>query len=65
MPLEEVNITAGVVSVTFIDNKSQDSDCRNTHLKLRGQKLDVLVEHMQGALAAKVYQALFAPSCIT
>ena len=47
-------MTAGIVSVVFDDNQSQDADAINTHLKLRGQKLDLLLEVMQGAVATKV-----------
>lgn len=54
VPLAEVNIVAGAISVAFDDSKGQDSDCSNTHLKLRGQKLDLLLEFVQGAVAAKV-----------
>lgn len=54
LPLAEVNIVAGVVSVAFDDNRGQDADCSNTHLKLRGQRLDLLLEFVQGAMAAKV-----------
>ena len=53
-PVAEVNVTAGIVSVVFDDNQSQDADAINTHLKLRGQKLDLLLEVMQGAVATKV-----------
>ena len=53
-PVAEVNVTAGVVSMAFDDHQSQDADARNTHLKLRGQKLDLLVEVMQDAIATKV-----------
>jgi len=47
-------VTAGIVSMAFDDHQSQDADARNTHLKLRGQKLDLLVEVMQDAVATKV-----------
>lgn len=40
--------------MAFDDNKGQDSDCSNTHLKLRGQRLDLVLEFVQGAVAAKV-----------
>jgi len=53
-PLAEVNVTAGIVSMAFDDHQSQDADARNTHLKLRGQKLDLLLEVMQDAIATKV-----------
>ncbi len=53
-PLAEVNLTAGIVSMAFDDHQSQDADARNTHLKLRGQKLDLLLEVMQDAIATKV-----------
>jgi len=53
-PLAEVNVTAGIVSMAFDDHHSQDADARNTHLKLRGQKLDLLLEVMQAAIATKV-----------
>jgi hypothetical protein len=53
-PLAEVNVTAGIVSMAFDDHQSQDADARNTHLKLRGQKLDLLLEVMQAAIATKV-----------
>ena len=56
MPLAEVNIAAGAISVAFDDNRGQDSDCSNTHLKLRGQRLDLLLEFVHGAVAAKVCQ---------
>ena len=56
LPLAEVNITAGAISVAFDDNRGQDSDCSNTHLKLRGQRLDLLLEFVQGGVAAKVCQ---------
>ncbi|KAA6426735.1 MAG: vacuolar sorting-associated 13F-like [Trebouxia sp. A1-2] len=52
-PLAEVNVTAGIVSMAFDDHQSQDADARNTHLKLRGQKLNLLVEVMQDAIATK------------
>lgn len=52
--MAEVNVTAGIVSVVFDDHQSQDADAINTHLKLRGQKLDLLLEVMQGAVATKV-----------
>lgn len=54
LPLAEVNITAEAVSVGFDDSKGQDTDCSNTHLRLRGQKLDLLLEFIQDAVAAKV-----------
>lgn len=47
-------MTAGIVSMAFDDHQSQDADARNTHLKLRGQKLNLLVEVMQDAIATKV-----------
>ncbi len=47
-------MTAGIVSMAFDDHQSQDADARNTHLKLRGQKLDLLLEVMQDAIATKV-----------
>ena len=53
-PLAEVNVTAGIVSMAFDDHQSQDADARNTHLKLRGQKLVLLLEVMQDAVATKV-----------
>ncbi len=53
-PLAEVNVTAGIVSMAFDDRQSQDADARNTHLKLRGQKLNLLLEVMQDAIATKV-----------
>ena len=56
LPLAEVNITAGAISVAFDDNRGQDSDCSNTHLKLRGQRLDLLLEFVQCGVAAKVCQ---------
>ncbi|KAL0051145.1 hypothetical protein WJX82_002690 [Trebouxia sp. C0006] len=52
-PLAEVNVTAGIVSMAFDDRQSQDADARNTHLKLRGQKLNLLLEVMQDAIATK------------
>ncbi|DBA81627.1 TPA: hypothetical protein ACH3X1_007382 [Trebouxia sp. C0004] len=52
-PLAEVNVTAGTVSMAFDDHQSQDADARNTHLKLRGQKLDLLLEVLQDAIATK------------
>lgn len=54
LPLAEVNLTAGTVSVAFEDTQGQESDASSTQLKLRGQKLDVLLELMQGAVATKV-----------
>ncbi len=53
-PLAEVNVTAGILSMAFDDHQSQNADARNTYLKLRGQKLDLLVEVMQDAIATKV-----------
>lgn len=54
LPLAEANVTAGAVSLVFDDTHSQDSDASNTHLKLKGQKLDMLLEFMQDAVATKV-----------
>ena len=58
LPLAEVSLTAGTLSVAFDDNSSQDSDSSNTHLKLHGRKLDLLLELVQGAVAAKVILCL-------
>lgn len=62
--MAEVSITAGATSVAFDDSKGQDADCSNTHLKLRGQKLDLLLEFVQDAVAAKVGPAMpLSSSC--
>lgn len=54
LPLAKVNITAEAVSLGFVDSKGQDTDCSKNHLRLRGQKLDLLLEFIQDAVAAKV-----------
>ena len=54
LPVAEVNVTAGSVSVAFDDSHSEDCDASNTHLKLRGQKFDMLLELMDDSIATKV-----------
>ena len=65
LPVAEVNVTAGSLSLAFDDNYSEDSDASNTHLKLRGQKLDLLLELMDDSIATKVGTCLCNCICMT
>ena len=55
-PVAEVNMMAGAVTVAYNDTKvvGNDADAKTISLKIRGTKLDLLMEMMQSAVAVKV-----------
>lgn len=58
--MAELNVTAKALSVCYHDANihSRDSDATNINLRLKGNNLDLLLEIMSNATAAKVWHAV-------